>query len=177
MSYHVFIRILHWLMALMIFTLIGVGMYMTGLEREDPSRMDIYGLHKSFGALVLLLVTLRLMMRLRSVVPPLPEQIPALERKLAKLGHWLLYGLMFAVPVVGICMSNAWGYPVSMFGIELPFLISENKDIAPLLGEAHEILAFTLLGVVGAHALAVVKHIVRDKVNLLPRMGFSKHDQ
>ena len=161
-------------MALLILGMIALGIYMTGLDDEDASRGDLYGLHKSFGALILFLVVLRFITRLRTAVPDLPKVIPARERKLGHATHYLLYVLMLAVPLVGIALSNSWGDPVHMFGLELPRLFPENKDIAPLVGEAHEILAFVLLGVVGLHVAGVIKHILFEKTNLLTRMLPSK---
>lgn len=168
--YPLLMRILHWTMALLILGMIAAGLYMTSLPEEDPSRMQIYGLHKSFGVLVLLLVFVRVLVRLRSTVPPLPEKIPQTEAVLARLGHFVLYLLIFAVPLAGIAMSNSFGYPVEFFGLALPFSFPENKEIASLFAEAHELLAFGLLAIVGIHVLAVIKHRVKDHVNLLSRM-------
>ena len=51
-------KALHWLIAVMILTLIGVGAYMTDLDKDAPARAQIYGLHKAFGVKVLGLVGL-----------------------------------------------------------------------------------------------------------------------
>lgn len=162
-KYHISIRILHWFMALMILGMIGVGWYMEDLPRENPLKGQLVGLHKSFGALALILFFVRAALRLATKVPPLPETIPVIQRFLAHAGHKLLYLLMFIVPLSGYAMSNLYGYGVKMFGIEMPKLFPEDKELASFVREAHEILPYILLGVVVLHVGAVIQHRFFDK--------------
>jgi cytochrome b561 len=172
--YHVTLRILHWFMAITILSLFAVGLYMTGMEEEDPLRGTLYGLHKSFGALILFLVALRLTVKVFTTTPRLPQAFAKWEKGLAHAGHALLYLLMFGVPLAGVWMSNSWGYGVSMFGLELPRLFEENREIAPLAGEIHELLAFAIIGVVCLHVAGVLKHRFIDRNDILYRMGFGR---
>ena len=157
-KYPLVMRILHWMMAVIILGVIGLGMYMTELPKEDPSRGFFYNLHKSFGVTVLLLVALRVMIRVRSCIPPLPEAFSSAEKKIIHAGHFGLYGLMFLTPLAGYMLSCAAGRAVFLFGVELPSLISENKNIAEFFGEAHEVFAYTLLVLAILHVLAAIKH-------------------
>ena len=54
-SYGTFTKLLHWTMAIIIISLMIVGLYMTGLDDEDPSRRDLYHLHKVFGLMIIFL--------------------------------------------------------------------------------------------------------------------------
>jgi cytochrome b561 len=55
-------------------------------------------------------------------------------------------------------MSNAFGYPVKLFGMILPILVETNFDLAKIFSELHEFFAFSLLGLIILHLLAVLKH-------------------
>lgn len=162
-KYPVSMRVLHWLISLLILTLIGVGWYMAELPKEDPNKYALYPWHKSFGMLVLMLVSLRLVNRLRSQVPPMPSVLASWELGLAKVTHCVLYLFMFAVPLSGYTMSSAGGYDINFFGTTLPALIAKNETIGGIAHEAHEILGFALLGLVALHAAGAIKHRLFDK--------------
>jgi hypothetical protein len=55
------------------------------------------------------------------------------------------------------------GYPVKLFAIELPSLFEANYQIAEFFREAHELSAFSLLGFLVIHILAVIRHRFFDK--------------
>lgn len=173
LKYHTSIRILHWLMAVLILGMIAVGWYMSELPKEDANRGTLYFFHKSFGVLILILVTLRLSLRFITKVPPLPFTLHPLVRKLANFGHIMLYIFMFAIPVSGIMMSNMFGHGIPFFGIDIPKIFSENKVIGGIAHDSHEIMAYSLLALVAIHVSAVIKHRFFDKNkenNVLDRM-------
>lgn len=170
MKYPLSIRILHWLMALLIIGLLCLGLYMEGLPKEDPMRMTLYGLHKSFGVTVFILFLLRWFLRARLGVPPLPDAITAFEKLSAKLGHYALYVFMAAMPLSGYLMSSFGGHPVKLFGLELPNVVEKNPDLSKFFREFHEYAAYTLSAVLSLHVFAVIYHRVKERVNLLSRM-------
>ena len=90
-------RVLHWLMAAMILTMlfIGVGMVASVSERHDW----LIRIHKPLGIAILILAVVRLAVRLRHPPPPLPADLPPLQKVAALASHWLLYALMFALPL------------------------------------------------------------------------------
>ncbi len=157
-------RAIHWLMALVIFAALGVGIYMTQiLPKDAPNHLEVYSLHKSIGVIALILVIIRIINRLIFKAPALPNTIKKHEQILSHLGHFGLYVLMVAVPLSGYLMSNSFGFPVHLFSIEMPILIERNFEVGKILAEIHEISAFCLLALVAAHILAVVKHRFFDK--------------
>jgi cytochrome b561 len=167
-------RLLHWLMALLILAMIGIGAYMTDLDKEDPLRAQLYTMHKEIGVTILVLAVLRILWILASRPPVLPAALQRWEIILAKSTTGLLYLLMLATPIVGFLMTNASGKPVSYFGLfDLPLLIGENHDLHEILEEVHGFLAFTMLALVGLHALGAIKHRFIDKdpeADVLKRM-------
>jgi cytochrome b561 len=164
------LRILHWLMAFSLIAMVTGGFLMTEIPSDNEMRITIYNLHKSFGVLLFFLVALRLSLRLFSKLPKLPNEISSIEQKLAKLGHYALYFVMFAMPISGYLMSCYYGIGVKFFGISLPNFLPINVDNAMLAKEMHEIFADLLIILVIIHILAVVKHFKKDKVNLLKRI-------
>lgn len=171
--YDAFTRSVHWLMALMIFGLIGVGMYMTDLPREDALRPQLYMLHKSFGVLVLCLGVIRIAWALMTRHPELPHSLRPWEIGLTRIVKFGMYLLMLATPLVGYAMSNFGDKAVSLFGtIDMPTLFAPDHDKHEITEELHEILAFTLLGFVGLHILGTLKHRFLDssKTDVLKRM-------
>jgi cytochrome b561 len=167
-------RALHWLMALMILTMIAVGAYMTDLDKEDPLRLQLYTLHKEIGVTVLTLAVIRILWVLMSRPPRLPGVLQRWEVILSKATTGLLYLLMLATPVAGYLMSNAAGKPIGFFGLfDMPVFIGENHDTHEFLEELHGFLAFSILALVGLHVAGAIKHRLIDKdpeADVLKRM-------
>ncbi len=105
-------RVLHWLMAVLIVAMlfIGVGMVASVSARHAW----LLAIHKPLGIAILILAIVRLAVRLRHPPPPLPADLPALQKLAALASHWLLYFLMLAMPLIGWAMLSAGGYPVML---------------------------------------------------------------
>ena len=104
-------RLLHWVMVLLILAMIGVGAYMTDLDKQDPLRAQLYTLHKEIGVTILVLAVLRILWILASRPPVLPAALQRWEVILAKSTIGLLYLLMLATPIAGYLMTNTGGSP------------------------------------------------------------------
>lgn len=160
----------HWLMFILIAGLLTAGLLMTGME-NSPDKFFIYGLHKSFGIIVLLLAALRLIWKIRSLTPELPNAMSKLDKRAAHGAHWLLYALMFALPLSGWAMSSAAGFPVSVFGLfTLPDLAAPDKILKGIMHEAHWLLAYALMAIISVHAAAALWHHFYHRDNVLRRM-------
>lgn len=170
LTYGTVARSFHWLMALLIISMLCVGFYMDGMAM-GPDKLQVYGLHKSAGIIVLALVALRLLWRLANPTPALPQDIPAWQRWGAHLSHFALYGLMFAMPLIGWLMSSAAGFPVSVFGLfSLPSLIDPSPDMVRLTKTLHFYGAWAFVGLISAHAAAALFHHFIRKDGVLRRM-------
>lgn len=163
-------RLLHWSVALLI-----IGLFIMGLRMGDlpngPDKMQMYGLHKSLGVLVIMLVAARLAWRAANPAPLAPSTTTAVQQALAQWAHRLLYILMIAVPVAGVLMSQTGGRPVSFFGLfELPTLMGKNEPLHEALEGAHAVMAFLMIAVVVIHAGAAIWHHFVLKDDVLRRM-------
>ena len=104
-----FSRLLHWLMAVMVLAMlfIGVGMAASVSERYHL----LVSIHEPLGIAILVLVVIRFINRLFSPPPPLPAHLALWQRLAATMSHYLLYALMFVLPLVG--WGDALGRPLS----------------------------------------------------------------
>lgn len=163
-------KIFHWVIALLAIGMLCVGLYMTGLDR-GPQKLQIYGLHKSFGIAILALVSMRLLWRVMNAHPLPLANHQKWEKVLAKIIHGLLYVSLFLMPLSGWIMSSAKGFSVSVFGLfTLPDLVKPNEDLAGFAVETHEIIAYAMIVMIGLHFAGAIKHHVIDRDSTLRRM-------
>ncbi len=164
MKYHISSRILHWTMSIIILGLLALGIYMADFMPQDAeNKFMIYDLHKSFGALVLILIFIRIFNRFINKAPALPEGLPKIEKIASHLVHVALYLLMIGVPLSGYLMSNAYGFPVHLFSLQLPMLIAAQPENGHFFAECHEVLAYSLIAAIGLHVAGALKHRFFDK--------------
>ena len=183
--------ILHWLIALGIFIMFGIGWFMADLPKKvpDQSSFDLFdlgifswqvaepvsprsfyfNLHKSIGVTILALIFIRVLWRLTHKPPALLASYKEMERKLAAGTHHLLYLLMLAVPLTGLMMAIYSKYGVKWFGID--FIAGlDNKPVREAFKQSHEVIGIVLLLIVGIHTLGALKHKFIDKDETLSRM-------
>jgi len=149
-------RLLHWTMALLILAMLFIGVAMVA-SLSDYHRL--VAIHRPLGILLLVLVAVRLINRLLSPPPPLPPAMPAVLRLAAETSRWLLYALMFAVPMVGWAMLSAAGYPIQLVGaVHLPPILPHDRALYAILRPAHTVLAFLLFATFLVHLGAALTH-------------------
>lgn len=164
LHFNLLARVLHWLMAVMIVSMLFIGVGMVASITARPVLVD---LHRPLGIAILLLVVVRLFNRLRHPPPPLPADLPRWQVVAAKASHLLLYALMFAMPLIGWSMLSAAGAPVVMFaGLQLPPIAAHDAGLYALLRGAHTWLAYLLFVTVLVHLGAALMHawVRRDHV-------------
>lgn len=167
-------RVLHWSMAAAILAMLFVGAAMVVSLRYREPLLD---LHRPLGLAILLLAIVRLVNRLRHPPPPLPADLPRIQAWAAKASHWLLYALMFAMPIIGWAMLSAGAYPVDLLGgVHLPPILPHSPVMYGFLRPLHGFLAYVLFFTILAHLGAALFHawIRRDGVfEQMARIGKS----
>ena len=165
---------LHWLMALLIFAVFPLGLYMHDLHLS-PLKLQLYSYHKWIGITVLMLAVLRVLWRATHTPPPLPDTIARWQRIASGVLHQSLYLLLFAVPMSGWLMSSAKGFKTVWLGVvPLPDLIGKNKELGHVLENVHQSLNYLLLLLVVAHIAAALKHKYLDRDEVMARMLLKK---
>ncbi len=184
--------ILHWLIAIFIALMFGLGWFMAELPKEAPKQLayDLFdlgvytwqlaeeasprtfyfNLHKSLGLTVLALIVLRVLWRITHTPPAALSSYKAIEKKVATATHHSLYLLMLAVPVTGLIMAINSKYGVKWFGIDVIAGL-DNKPVRYFFECTHEFVGIVLLVLIGIHLLGALKHKFIDKDDTMSRMS------
>jgi cytochrome b561 len=106
-------RFLHWLMAAMVLTMLGIGVAMVA-SLADYHRL--VSIHRPVGILILLLVLIRFVNRRFSTLPLFPATMSSQERFIAHASEMLMYTLLLVQPLVRWGMLSAARYPIVLYG-------------------------------------------------------------
>lgn len=167
-KYHIIIRVLHWLLAILILAMLILGFVMTNVNLEN--KFFYYNIHKSFGVIILALMFMRLFVRLKYKAPKLPFPEHKIERKIKNITFFSFYILLILLPISGWLMSNSNGYIVKLFNINLPYIIGKNEVAATLSSYLHKYIALITSFFIFLHIFAVIKHLFYDKKNIIRRI-------
>lgn len=161
---------LHWVMALLILFMIGLGWNM---EENEA----LYQLHKSIGITILFLALARLGWRFANPPPPLPDDMPALEKTASHIVHVAFYVLMIGLPLGGWLMVSVSPFQVStvLFGAiswpHLPFTEGlKGEDLYEFVEFFHSKGAWVIIVLLGLHVAGAVKHEIGAEGGVLKRM-------
>lgn len=162
---------LHWSMALVIYAMFALGLWMVGLSYYDTWYHNAPEIHKSIGVMLMLALIIRLLWRVISPPPKPLSSYSTAVRISAVVAHWLLYSLLIAILFSGYLISTADGKPISVFGwFSLPALLTGAGEQADLAGDIHLWLAWSIVILSGLHGLAALKHHFIDRDITLKRM-------
>jgi cytochrome b561 len=113
----------------------------------------------------------RLGWRLTHSEPAPLDGIPPWQTATARIVHWLLYLLMFVVPILGLISASWRGMSMVMFGLELPTLVAKRAAGWGWTGDVHGLLAnYLMLALVGLHVAAGLYHYFVRRDGVLQRM-------
>lgn len=172
-GHHPGAKAFHWITALAVLGLLGVGLWMTGLPL-GLLKFKVYGWHKWIGLVVLALTVARLWWRWRYPPTPLPSALPNWERRAAHAAHGALFFLLLAMPISGWLMNSAAGVGLYWFGyVPIPDLVPRDPDLFETLRKVHRVLSRLLMAVVALHVGAVVYHDVLRRDGIFRRMWLS----
>ena len=164
-KFSVSMRLFHWGVAALVMSMLAAGLLM--VRSLEPWQLSILTVHKAFGIVAALLVLARLVNRLFHQVPALPDDLSSLQKLIAKASHWLLYLLLFAMPISGYLMQYSAGRPIDVFGwFRLPAALNVDIENYAVFRELHGWLAIALMALVVLHVAAAFHHhfIRKDKV-------------
>ena len=127
----------------------------------------LVSIHRPLGIAILILVVVRFVNRLWNPPPPFPATMSRAEGLAATASELTMYGLMFALPLVGWGMLSAAHYPIVLYGpLHLPSILPHNAMLYAVLRKAHTILAYFFFLIFIAHFGAISFHtlVVRDRI-------------
>ena len=161
-------RTLHWVTAVCVVTAICLGIAMLQAP-SGPVQNTLFDLHRSFGALILVLAVARWANRLGGGTPPTYPVEPRWQRLAARGVHDLLYLLLLVLPLLGWLGTSAYGAPITVFWLfELPPLVGKDEGLAEKILPVHATLGLVMAGLVVLHVAAALHHhfVRRDRVLL-----------
>ncbi|MES9814885.1 MAG: cytochrome b [Candidatus Thiodiazotropha sp.] len=163
--------LLHWLVALTVYGLFGLGLWMRDLGYYDPWYQLGPWWHKGIGVMLFFVFLIRLAWRF---ITPRPGYLPThkpYERWAASLVHWLFYLLILIVMISGYLITTADGRSLEVFDwFEIPATLSGIDGQEDIAGKIHLYLAWGIVLLSLLHTLAALKHHFFDHDRSLKRM-------
>ena len=155
-------RLLHWFMAICIFSMLFIGIGM--ISAVTPKYLTLIQIHKALGIAILVLAVIRLTLRIVYRAPALPPDLPVMDRLAAVSSEYVFYALMIGMPLIGWGMLSASSHPVVLFGaLPLPPILPVNPHLYTLLRRAHYCLALLFFALILVHFSAMIFHkMVKD---------------
>jgi len=167
--------VMHWLMAVAIFAMFGLGIWMRTLDYYDSWYHEAPYIHKGVGILLVIALLVRLAWRWGSTRPELLGA--AWEKSIALFVHNTHYVLLFILMFTGYLIPTAEGVGIDVFGwFTVPATLTYTKAEADVIGLLHKYLAWAAIGLAGLHAAAALKHHFVDRdATLLRMLGMSRN--
>ncbi len=163
-------KLLHWTVAALVFVQIALG-WSAASWRLSPVKLDLFVWHKSTGLVILALMMVRVAWRWANPVPALPADTTPWERRGAQASHFLLYVLLFLMPVTGWIVNSAANIPFRMFWlIPVPAIVEPDKAMADAAARAHFVLFVALSLLLTVHVAAALRHHFLKRNDVLVRM-------
>ncbi|CAM5776938.1 cytochrome b561 [Labrys miyagiensis] len=160
---------LHWLTALLVIALF-VSIELRGfLPRGMALRHSLESLHISMGILLAAVMAVRILWRLARRYE-LSSTLPVWQERASSLMHLALYLLLAVQIALGFLWRWAQAEEFDFFGLFSIPSVPVDAGLRPLLGDAHNIVAWTIIGLAGLHALAALVHHYALKDGVLLRM-------
>jgi len=169
-QYHKISITLHWVMLVLMIAVYACIELREFYPKGSEIREGFKTWHFMLGLTVLGLACCRLVFRGLHAAPAIRPTPAKWQIGTAHFVHAFLYLLMIGMPIGGWLMLSAAGKPIPFFGLTLPALIQENKELAKTIKEIHATVGEIGYYVIALHAFAALfhHHIVKD--NTLLRM-------
>ena len=116
-----------------------------------------------------LLIALRLTWRATHPAPAAGRSMPRWMDLAGRANHWLMYLVLFAMPISGYIMSAMGPYGVSFWGLPLPRLPKVDA-IQKLAETGHYTAQWALYLLIALHVLATVYHVAVRRDGVLERI-------
>jgi cytochrome b561 len=170
-SYSASAKVMHWLVAAAVIVLLALGPVMKRLVPEGSLRDNLYTFHEALGALVLIVMVVRLVRRLAFGVPAPDASMPPIEQRASLWAQYALYVLLFVTTVLGWAGTNAYGDPVSVFGLfDFPTILGKDQSLSDRIIFWHLICGILIGVIVALHIAGALYHRLIKGDRVLQRM-------
>lgn len=153
-------RILHWVVAVLVTIQFYFG-WASEQEADRDASFALIQLHFQLGMTILALMLLRILWRIARPAPT-AEPGPRWQRRAATATHFLLYALLFVLPLTGYVIWVWMEAPRSVFGLfDVPALFTPPADDETgraIAWYIHHYSAYTLAALAFIHIAAAFWH-------------------
>ena len=163
---------LHWILALLVFVLYGIGWYMVEIPKGTPPVAYWYNLHKSIGIVTAVPIVLLIWWRVTHTPPPLPGSLAEWQARAAHANHVLFYVCLVVLVASGFIESNFAKFGIRFFGYPLPRLFSEDKSLYWIFNRVHVYTSYVFAALLAVHIAAALKHLLINRDGVFQRMWF-----
>ncbi|MDH3667761.1 MAG: cytochrome b [Paracoccaceae bacterium] len=171
-------RLIHWVVAIIVIGVLAGGLTLgtygfDGLKNAYGIEVTnfVYKYHKTFGVIILALMTFRLLVRLTQGKPDYDPPISRFEASASKAVHALLYAALLVQPVLGWLATAAGGFPVEFFNSKLPGLIGKDKALSETLYDIHGSVGWLIIALLVLHLGGAMRHWLINRDTVMTRMS------
>jgi len=166
----------HWITAItvVIAFVLGPGDFGRLLHNGiDPGTRNDIVWHETLGLTVFTLTSLRLVWV--AVRPDAPRfQMATWMRLLSQLMHFVLWCLLFALPLSALLALGTEAHPLTLLGgfriNDMSFIANSYFSGLADWGDVHKFLGDLIIWLAGIHALAAIYHHIKLKDGILTSM-------
>jgi cytochrome b561 len=166
-NYSASAKLMHWFIAAAVVVLLILGPVMKRLVPEGSLRDNLYLFHEGLGALVLIVMVVRLARRIAFGVPAPDVAMPPVEQRASLWAQYALYALIIVTTVLGWAGTNAYGDPVSVFGlVDFPTIMGKDQPLSERIIVWHLICGILIGVIVALHIAGALYHwrVKHDRV-------------
>ena len=171
-------RLIHWAVAIIAICLLAVGATLgilgfNGVKETFGGDVTnaLYKYHKTFGVILLGLMTLRLVLKLTLGRPDYDPPLPRFNAVASAAVHGLFYVALLVQPMLGWAATAAGGFPIEFFNSKLPKLIGKDKELSETLYAIHGAVGALILALIAIHVAAALMHTFVKRDTVMKRMS------
>ncbi|ADE15181.1 cytochrome B561 [Nitrosococcus halophilus Nc 4] len=143
-QHSLFFTAIHWILASLIFVLIGLGWYLQYLPPTAPEREFFINLHISLGLTSVILVAFQILLWLILGSSPLLGGTSGWQKAVVWNLYLLIYGCVAIAAISGFLQATSSGIPIKFWGLSIPTWETKNSDLVGFYKALHEITAIVL---------------------------------
>ena len=153
--------LIHWVLALTIFVMLGLGWYIQYIPSTTQSRSFLLDLHMSLGLTSGLLLSIQIFLRIVFKPPSFPNEFPQWQRLLAHALYALIYLSFTLILISGYLQAVFNVTHLQFWGIPLPVWGVVDVTLAKFFGAVHGVAAVVLVGLIFVHVGVVGLNIFK----------------
>ncbi|MGH6845863.1 MAG: DUF3611 family protein [Methylocella sp.] len=153
--------LIHWVLVLMGFVLLGLGWYIQYMPPTTPARNYLLDLHMSVGLTGAILLSIQLILWIVFKPPSFPKEFSKWKSLLVYTLYILIYVSFILTLISGYLRTLFSGMPIGFWGAPLPVWGAADEPLAGFFGAMHGIAAFVLAGSIFVHVCTGAPNIIK----------------